>query len=244
MDRQLGNLRENMPGESRALVPPDGIVHLAPIDDAHEEFALAIDGELNELLDFFGSGTVSRKRHDGAGVENDALHSFRSRRRSSRRISGALESLPRQPRRLRINSGVSGWRMRRFSSSTKTTCVPFLMEYLRRSFEGMTSWPFVVTVETSVFIRTPTGRIRNKYTDDGNVSQVHLQLTFLASVRHPGEEHSPVRQAQGKGAGGMKAKRGEERFMAQVDKRRREISLCAGRPLRRSEAGRKSRPAS
>src|SRR5260370_35011790 len=134
--------------------------------------------------------------------------------------------------------------MRRFSSSTKATCVPFLMEYLRRSFEGMTSWPFVVTVETSVFIRTRAGRIRNKYTDDGNVSQVHLQLTFLASVRHPGEEHSPVRQAQGKGAGGMKAKRGEERFMAQVDKRRREISLCAGRPLRRSEAGRKSRPAS
>ena len=44
MDRQLGNLRENMPGESRALVAPDRIVHLAPIDDAHEEFALAIEG--------------------------------------------------------------------------------------------------------------------------------------------------------------------------------------------------------
>ncbi len=74
MDRQLGHLREKLPGESRALVPPDGIVHLAPIDDAHEEFALAIDGELNELLDLFGAGTVSRKGHDGAGVENDTLH--------------------------------------------------------------------------------------------------------------------------------------------------------------------------
>jgi len=44
MNRQLGNLRENVPGESRALIAPDGIVHLAPIDDAHEEFALAIEG--------------------------------------------------------------------------------------------------------------------------------------------------------------------------------------------------------
>jgi hypothetical protein len=75
MDRQLGNLRENMPGESRALVAPDRIVHLAPIDDAHEEFALPINGELNELLDRFGARTVSRKCHDGAGVEDDTLHS-------------------------------------------------------------------------------------------------------------------------------------------------------------------------
>jgi hypothetical protein len=44
VDRQLGNLRENMVGESGALVAPDGLVHLAPIDDAHEKFALAIDG--------------------------------------------------------------------------------------------------------------------------------------------------------------------------------------------------------
>ena len=75
MDRQLGNLREKMPGESRSLVAPDGIVHLAPIDDAHEELTLAIEGELNELFDFFGAGTVSRKSNDGAGVKNDAFHS-------------------------------------------------------------------------------------------------------------------------------------------------------------------------
>jgi len=74
MDRQMGYLRENLPGESRALVAPHRIVHLAPIDDAHEEFALAIDGELNELLDLFGAGTVSGKGHDGAGVENDTFH--------------------------------------------------------------------------------------------------------------------------------------------------------------------------
>jgi len=75
MDRQLGNLHEKMSGESRALVAPDGIVHLAPIDDAHEEFALAIDGKLKELLDLFGAGPVGRKGHDGAGVEHDTFHS-------------------------------------------------------------------------------------------------------------------------------------------------------------------------
>src|SRR5437667_3613614 len=159
MDGQLGKLREKMPGDARTLVAPHRIIHLTPVDDAHEQFALASDGKLNQLLDFFCAGTVSRKSHDGAGVENDTLHSFRSRRRSSRRISGALESLPRQPRRLRINSGVSGWRMRRFSSSTKATCVPLRMEYLRRSFEGMTSWPLVVTVDTSFFMGTPRRKI-------------------------------------------------------------------------------------
>ena len=74
MDGQLGHLRKKMPGESRALVTPDRIVHLAPINDAHEEFALAIDGELNELLDLFSAGTVSRKGHEGASVENDTFH--------------------------------------------------------------------------------------------------------------------------------------------------------------------------
>ena len=58
MDRQLRDLHENLPGETRALVTPDGIVDLAPIDDAHEEFTLAVDGELDELLDLFGAGTV------------------------------------------------------------------------------------------------------------------------------------------------------------------------------------------
>jgi len=76
MDRQLGNLRENMPGDSRALVAPDRIIDLAPIDDAHEEFALAIDGELDELLDLFGAGTVSRKGHEGASVEHYTFHSL------------------------------------------------------------------------------------------------------------------------------------------------------------------------
>ncbi len=76
MDRQLGNLRENMPGDSRALVAPDRIVHLAPIDDAHEEFALAIDGELNELFDLFGAGAVSRKGHEGASVEHYTFHNL------------------------------------------------------------------------------------------------------------------------------------------------------------------------
>ena len=74
MDRQLGNLREKIARESRTLVAPHGIVHLAPIDRAHEEFALAIESELDELLDLFGAGSVRRKRNDGAGIQNDALH--------------------------------------------------------------------------------------------------------------------------------------------------------------------------
>jgi len=75
MDRQLGNLREQLPGESRALVRANRIVHLAPIDDAHEEFALASDGELNELLDLFAPGRLAEKVMKGAGVENDTFHS-------------------------------------------------------------------------------------------------------------------------------------------------------------------------
>jgi hypothetical protein len=77
LDRQFGHLSENVPGESGALVAPNGIVDLAPINDAHEEFALAIDGELKELLDLFGAGAVDRKGYDGAGVENDAFHGSR-----------------------------------------------------------------------------------------------------------------------------------------------------------------------
>src|SRR5712664_3208954 len=67
--------------------------------------------------------------------------------------------------------------MRRFSSSTKATCVPSLIEYLRRSFAGMTSWPLVVTVETSVFMRAPK-RIRDKYNGSVDVSQFSIRLTF------------------------------------------------------------------
>src|SRR5258708_19277892 len=36
------------------------------------------------------------------------------------------------------------------------------MEYLRRSFEGMTNWPLVVTVETCVFIGAPGSGIQGK----------------------------------------------------------------------------------
>src|SRR5204863_6234275 len=121
----------------------------------HQQLALAFDAQANEVLNLFRAGTVFEESHQGAGVEDDAFHSARPRLRSWRRVSRALESLPREPRRLRINSGVSGWRMRRFSSSTNATCVPALMAYLRRSLEGMTSWPLVVTFETSVFMWTP-----------------------------------------------------------------------------------------
>src|SRR5258708_28372898 len=57
------------------------------------------------------------------------------------------------------------------------------MEYLRRSFAGMTSWPLVVMVETSVFMRAPGSRIGDKYSDGLNVSQCSIRLTF--SVTYP-----------------------------------------------------------
>src|SRR5260370_8203793 len=96
------------------------------------------------------------------------------------------------PRRLRINSCVSGWRMRRFSSSTKATCVPFLIEYLRRSFEGMTNWPLVVTVETSVFMRTPeSGGLREKDTECQKISQIPVSLPLAFNVRTPPADHPP-----------------------------------------------------
>ena len=75
LDRQLRNLRKKMASDSGALVAPDGIVDFAPIHNAHKEFALAIDGELKEMLDLFSARTVGRKGHEGAGVENDAFHS-------------------------------------------------------------------------------------------------------------------------------------------------------------------------
>src|ERR1700688_5068473 len=110
---------------------------------------------MNEVFDFVRAGTVFEEGHDCAGVENNSLQRSRSRLRSSSRIFSADGSPFRDPRRLRTNSGVSGWRTRRFSSSTKATCVPSRMAYLRRSLAGMTSWPLVVTVESSVFMGDP-----------------------------------------------------------------------------------------
>src|SRR5580692_11132930 len=126
---------------------------------------------MDELLDLVRAGAVFEEGHDSACVENNLLHSSRSRLRSSRRIFSADGSVFREPRRLRTNSGVSGWRTRRFSSSRKATCVPSRMAYLRRSFAGMTSWSLVVTVETSVFMGSPAGE---KYTLDQHVSQLFL----------------------------------------------------------------------
>src|SRR5208283_1633928 len=130
----------------------------------------AFDAQANQILDFAGPGPIFKERHKRASVEHDTLHSSRSRLRSSSRAFSADGSPLREPRRLRMNSGVRGCSTRRFSCSTKATWVPSLIEYLRRSLEGITSWPFVVTVETSVFMRTPRCGIRNKYSDSLNVS--------------------------------------------------------------------------
>jgi hypothetical protein len=152
---ELGDVFEDFTGDSRALGSPCGIVDLTPIHNGHEQLAFPIDGQSDQVFDFFGAGAVFEKGDEGAGVEDNTFHSSRSRFRSSRRYLRADGSPRSEPRRLRINSGVSGWRTRRFSSSRKATWVPFLMEYLRRSLEGMTSWPLVVTVETSVFMGAP-----------------------------------------------------------------------------------------
>src|SRR5258708_40248918 len=103
------------------------------------EVALAGGGASKESLDLDGTRASLKDGHYGAGVEHYSRHSCRSRRRSSRKTLEAEGSPLREPRRLRMNSGVSGWSTRRFFSSTKATCVPLRMAYLRRSFAGMTS---------------------------------------------------------------------------------------------------------
>src|SRR5713226_7139536 len=131
------------------------------------------------------------KGHHGAGVQNDTFHSSRSRLRSSCRIFMAEGSPLREPRRLRMNSGVSGWRTRRFSSSTKATCVPFRMAYLRRSLEGMTSWPLVVTVETSFFMEALLGGSERKVylrtKSKSNRAMAYIQAYVLRQGREKAE---------------------------------------------------------
>ena len=78
-DGKLGDLREDLAGDTRALIAPNGIVDFAPVDDAHEKFALAIRGEADELLDLGRARAVVKKCQKGAGVKNNALHSLRSR---------------------------------------------------------------------------------------------------------------------------------------------------------------------
>src|SRR6266849_5292459 len=181
IDGQLSDFGEDFARHAGTFGAPNGVVHFAPIDHAHEQLAFALGGAREEFLDVGGAGAILEKGHDSAGVENDSFHSSRSRLRSACRTFRADGSPLREPRRLRMNSGVRGWRTRRFSSSTKATCGPLRMAYLRRSLEGMTSWPLVVTVETSVFIRNPLGeRIGKVY---GCVESKSITLTAYLGRR-------------------------------------------------------------
>src|SRR5271165_1500948 len=168
--RQLCNIIENLLRDPGPLRTPGGVVHFAPIHHGHKQLALAFDAQTNQILDFIRPRSIFKESHQRAGIEDGALHNLRSRLRSFIRAFSADGSPLREPRRLRMNSGVRGCSTRRFSCSTKATWVPSLIEYLRRSLEGITSWPFVVTVETSVFVRNPRCGIRNKYSDSLNVS--------------------------------------------------------------------------
>src|SRR5690348_834466 len=120
-DGELAQVFKDLAGDAGAMGAPGGIVHFAPINDGHRELTFACDAELDKVFDLVRAETVFEKGHDGAGVENDPLHSLRSRLRSARRIFRAERSPFREPRRLLTNSGVRGWRTRRFSSSTKAT---------------------------------------------------------------------------------------------------------------------------
>src|SRR6266581_5310820 len=202
--RELCNVFQDFPRDAGALGAPRGVIHFAPIHHGHQQLALAFDAQANQILDLVRAGTVFKEGHQGAGVKDDTFHSSgrvmnsrrfrapqssRSRLRSSSRALRADGSPLSEPRRLRINAAVRGCNTKRFSCSRKATWVPSLIEYLRRSFEGMTSWPFVVTVETSVFMRTPSPRIPDKYAILDYVTQHQLWLTFgfMAAATRGGE---------------------------------------------------------
>src|SRR6266571_2561446 len=140
--RELCDVFQDFPRDAGPLGAPRGVNHFAPIQEGHQ-----------------GAGVKHDTLHSSGRVMNSrrfrAPQSSRSRLRSSSRALRADGSPPSEPRRLRIKAAVRGCNTKRFSCSRKATWVPSLIEYLRRSFEGMTSWPFVVTVETSVFMRTP-----------------------------------------------------------------------------------------
>src|SRR5260370_3623494 len=171
LQRELGDVFEDFACDAGALGPPGGVVHFAPIHHGHEQLAFAFDAQANQFLDLLSTGAVFEEGHERAGVEDSAFHSSdhvmvrgghssRSRFLSSRRALRADGSPLSDPRRLRMNSAERGCRISRFSCSRKAPWVPSFIEYLRRNFAAMTSLPFVVTVETSVFMRTPVSRIR------------------------------------------------------------------------------------
>jgi len=62
-DGELGDVVENFAGDAGSFGAPDGVVNLAPVEDGHEELALAGDCEMNEFFDFIGAGAVLEEGH-------------------------------------------------------------------------------------------------------------------------------------------------------------------------------------
>ena len=73
-DGKLSDLDEHLVGEPRALITPNGIVDFAPVDDAHEEFALAVEGEAEKFVDFGGARPVVKECQESTGVKNYTFH--------------------------------------------------------------------------------------------------------------------------------------------------------------------------
>src|SRR5271169_329125 len=151
----MGNFRRDLPCCILSTRTPSGVVDLAPIYNAHEKLGLAGYALRKHFFNLFSARTVLEKGNEGARVKHDSLHSWRSWRRPSFRNLRADGSPLREPRRLRIYSRVSGCKMSRVSSSIIATRVPLRIPYFRRSFEGITNWPLVVTVETTLFMGAP-----------------------------------------------------------------------------------------
>ena len=84
MDRQLGQLREKMLGESGTLVAPYRIVHLAPIDDAHEgDVRVLFQGSPQRSARGAKTALTARPKrvllHNGASGENWKLETRRQK---------------------------------------------------------------------------------------------------------------------------------------------------------------------
>lgn len=73
IDWELRNFGDDILCRRFAFGAPDGVVHLAPVHHAHEQFAGSARCSLEQLLDIIGAGPIEKERHYGAGVEYDTL---------------------------------------------------------------------------------------------------------------------------------------------------------------------------
>src|SRR5437763_15068665 len=79
LDGQLGDFGEDFAGHAGTFSAPDGVVDFAPVHNAHEQRGFTFRSTGDEVLDFGGDAPVLNEVHEGAGVEDDAFHSCRTR---------------------------------------------------------------------------------------------------------------------------------------------------------------------